>query len=239
MKRIIFVILALCATALSPTAAGDTYYVSVWNGNGTCGGATPCLFNADQADAPVPGTAPLGTFEFVPNDDLTGISWATGTGAFNTYGDFLDNGQIDEFSGTVDLATFLATPMSLEGNSIASFFTVSGVYNSESAFSTVILHVDGASLYVDDANVFRAPGRVTGQATAGPYDFLAGTHAFTLYYVAADGGPPFSTLHCPTWERQCLSRLRSPCSALLCLCRRSFAPVARVSARFKPRTGRR
>ena len=115
----------------------------------------------------------------------------------NTYGDFLDNGQIDEFSGTVDLATLLATPMSLEGNSIASFFTVSGVYNSESAFSTVILHDDGASLYVDDVNVFRAPGRVTGQATAGPYDFLAGTHAFTLYYVAADGGPAVLNLALP------------------------------------------
>lgn len=192
-----FVTFALFCTALSTTALADTYYVSVWNGLADCSNGNPCVFDADKADAPAPPSAPLATFEFIPNDPLQGISWATGSGAFNTYGDFLDNGQIEEYSGTVDLATFLATQMSVEGNRTASYFAVTGVYNATSPFFTTILHDDGASLYVDNVSVFSAPGRVTGQVTAGPYDFTQGTHGFALYYIAADGGPAVLNLALP------------------------------------------
>ena len=197
MKKRHFVILTLFSAMLSSTAFADTYYVSVWNGLADCSGGAACLFDADKADAPVPASAPLATFEFVPDDPATGISWGTGSGTFNTYGDFLDKGTIDEYSGSVDLTTFLSTQMSVEGNRFASYFTVTGVYNADADFTRTILHDDGASLYVDNLSIFSAPARVTGQATAGPYSFAQGTHSFTLYYVAADGGPALLNLALP------------------------------------------
>jgi hypothetical protein len=181
--------LGIASALFCGIAAAGTYHVTVWNGLADCSGAATCLFDADQADAPAPSADPLAAFDFTSTDVGGGLNWAAAQGMFNTYGDFLDNGTIDNYSGQVSQSSFLSQLMSVEGNATASYFTITGIYTSPTAFTQSIMHDDGASLYVDSTDVFRAPGRVTGQVTSGPYSFDAGTHSFALYYVAADGGP--------------------------------------------------
>lgn len=182
-------VLGFAATLACSAASASTYHVTVWNGLGDCTGGASCMFNADQADAPAPSSDPLAMFDFTSSNADGDLTWAATQGMFNTYGDFLDNGSISNYTGSVNQSTFLSTQMSVEGNQVASYFAITGNYSSANAFSQSIMHDDGASLYVDSSNIFRAPARVTGQVTAGPYDFAAGTHSFSLYYVAADGGP--------------------------------------------------
>ena len=182
-------VLGLAAAIACSAASANTYHVTVWNGLGDCSGGSTCMFNADQADAPAPSSDPFAMFDFTSTNPDGDLSWAATMGLFNTYGDFLDNGTISNYTGSVNQSTFLSTQMSTEGNSIASYFAITGNYSSSNPFTTSIMHDDGASLYIDSSNIFRAPERQTGQVTAGPYDFAAGTHAFSLYYVAADGGP--------------------------------------------------
>jgi hypothetical protein len=189
MATIRSAILGVLLAAIAFAASANTYHVTVWNGLADCSTATPCLFDADVADVPVPAESPLATFDFTSTDPSGDLGWAAAQGMFNTYGDFLDNGTISGFSSALGLSTFLSQAMSVEGNAFASYFVISGIYTSASAFDRVIMHDDGASLYIDGTNVFSAPARVTGQVTAGPYAFDQGTHAFSLYYIAADGGP--------------------------------------------------
>jgi hypothetical protein len=178
-------VLAAFATAVS----AESYHVTVWNGLADCSGGQACVFNADQADVPVPGATPLAEFDFTPTDPNLGITWATNAGISNTYGQFLDGGSISGYTGAVVESTFLSQAMSTEGNAFASYFAITGLYNSATNFSTSILHDDGASLYIDNNNIFRAPGRVPGQVTSGNLSLASGSHHFGLFYVAADGGP--------------------------------------------------
>ena len=180
-------LVAILAT-FSTAAVAESYHVSIWRGLADCTGALTCLFDADQADIPVPAGTALATFDFVPTDPNTGIAWATSSN-FNTYGDFLDGGQVTGFSSTLGLSSFLSLANERGGNRFASYFAITGLYDAPGNFSRSIMHDDGASLYVDGGNIFKAPSRVTGQATSGPYQFQGGTHNFGLYYVAADGGP--------------------------------------------------
>ena len=183
-------ILGLAAALCWSTASADnSYRVTIWNGLGDCSGGASCLFDADQADAPPPAGTPLASFDFTSTDPSGDLMWAAAQGMFNTYGDFLDSGSISHYTGQVSQSDFLNQQMSSDGNAIASFFMITGFYTSATPFTHSIMHDDGASLYVDSNAVFQAPGRVTGQITSGPYNFDAGSHAFSLFYVAADGGP--------------------------------------------------
>jgi PEP-CTERM motif len=178
------IVAAACLALFATCASAEVYHVTVWNGEAD--GGVGSIFNADQADIPQPSATPLASFDFTT--DASGINWSTSSN-FNTYGDFLDGGSISDFSSGVTESQFLGQQMSVEGNRFASYFAISGLYTASAGFSRTIMHDDGASLYVDGTNVFSAPGRVSGQATAGPYNFTAGTHQFGLLYVAADGGP--------------------------------------------------
>jgi MYXO-CTERM domain-containing protein len=187
--KMVIVALGLCMAAVA--ARANVYHVTVWNG--LADGSSGSLFDADKADIPMPGADPLAEFDF---DTSGGLDWSS-SASFNTYGDFLDNGTIENYTGSVLQSAFLSSLMSEEGNGFASYFAVSGTYTSGTGFTTSIMHDDGASLYVDGTNVFRQPGRVSGQATAGPYTFDAGTHHFGLLYVAADGGPAVLNFNMP------------------------------------------
>ncbi|MEP7063539.1 MAG: PEP-CTERM sorting domain-containing protein [Betaproteobacteria bacterium] len=180
---------AAAIAAFATAASAESYHVTVWNGLADCSGGQACMFNADKADVPVPGATPLAEFDFTPDDASLGLTWASTAGMFNTYGNFLDGGTISGFTSAVSQSSFLSQSMSEEGNGFASYFAITGMYTSGTDFSTTILHDDGASLYVDNNNIFRAPGRVPGQATSGNLTLDAGSHHFGLFYVAADGGP--------------------------------------------------
>jgi hypothetical protein len=172
-----------CLALFATCASAEVYHVTIWNGEADGGAGS--IFNADQADIPQPSATPLASFDFTT--DAGGLNWATSSN-FNTYGDFLDNGSISAFTGAVDQTTFLGQQMSVEGNRFASYFAITGVYDASTGFTANIMHDDGASLYVDNVNMFSSPGRV-GQATSSTYSFTHGTHQFGLLYVAADGGP--------------------------------------------------
>jgi hypothetical protein len=180
---------AAAVLAFATAASAESYHVTVWNGLADCSNGRACIFNADQADVPVPGAAPLAEFDFTPDDASLGIVWATNSGMSNTYGQFLDGGSISGYTGAVPMSNFLSQAMSAEGNAFASYFAITGLYNSATNFSTSVLHDDGASLYIDNNNVFRSPGRVSGQVTSGDLSLASGSHHFGLLYVAADGGP--------------------------------------------------
>jgi len=180
-----YILFAAVLALLSTAASAETYHVTVWNGLADCSGGQACVFDADKADIPVPAATALASFDFT-TDDL-GLNWAASP-TFNTYGDFLDGGQISGFTGAGTVADFLSTTMSVEGNRIASYFAITGSFSSATDFSRSIMHDDGASLYVDGTNTFKSPGRV-GQTTGAIYNFTGGTHNYGLYYVAADGGP--------------------------------------------------
>lgn len=187
--KMLIAAVGLCMASVS--APASVYHVTVWNGQAD--GSPGSLFNADNADIPMPSADPLAEFDF---ETSGGLDWSAST-SFNTYGDFLDNGSIENYTGSVLESAFLSTLMSEEGNGFASYFAVSGTYTSASSFTTSIMHDDGASLYVDGTNIFSQPARVSGQATAGPYTFSSGTHHFGLLYVAADGGPAVLNFNMP------------------------------------------
>src|SRR6185312_8152775 len=190
--KMLIVAVGLCMAAVSVRA--NVYHVTVWNGlaNGSAGS----IFNADQADIPMPTVDPLAQFDFRTNGPSGGLDWSAST-AFNTYGDFLDKGTIENYTGSVLENAFLGTQMSVEDNKFASYFAIIGTYTSSTSFSTPIMHDEGASLYVVGTNIFRQPGRGVGQATAGPYTFASGTHNVGLLYVAADGGPAVLNFNMP------------------------------------------
>ena len=160
-------IAAACLALFATCASAEVYHVTVWNGEADGGAGS--IFNADQADIPQPSATPLASFDFTT--DACGLNWATSSN-FNTYGDFLDDGSISAFTGAVDETTFLGQQMSVEGNRFASYFAISGVYDVvDGILLPTIMHDDGASLYVDNVNIFSSPGRVSGQATSSTYSF--------------------------------------------------------------------
>jgi len=182
MGKLLTFVISGVAALVATTALADSYHVRVWNYAANDCGTVSCLFDGNNADRPPPASNPLATFDFVTNS--SGINWAS---QFQSFGSLLDDGTITGFTSSMNEGDFLLSPFFNDtGN--ASFFEITGSYNSSDIFSASVMHNAGASLYVDNGVTVFQPN-ANGQIQSGNYSFSAGVHNFALYYVAGMGGP--------------------------------------------------
>ena len=138
---------------------------------------------------PIIGTTPTATFTYSGNLDWVSLSTNT-VGAFIGAGNVggISNFQSGTFgNGAIGVGNFLGAPLSVGGDSQATFWRFTGFVSTPGA-SGSITHDDGVTLYVGNDILVNSPVETpsdTDPWTAGPYT----NAAFILDYVAGNGVP--------------------------------------------------
>ncbi len=180
----------------------DPVHVTVWIG------ANDLVNSKLQAEFQPPSG------NYVASFDYNGpIDWQT-TSATNTVGSFLTPGLIDALSYSTQtgtgLATFLATTMSMSGNTTVSYFLIEGTYTLNGPNQLIpVAHDDGVSVYMDstfDGTDWTAgftglnhPDQ-TEEITENATFPGGGTHTFQITYVESNGEPSVLNVAIPTPE---------------------------------------
>ena len=174
---------AMPSANLSQFVNGNSYSVTVWNGNGVTKYAT--LSNE-------PTSTPFATFTYTGNINFLNNAPNNGQNAtLNTFGDFgFSMANISNFMGNGTTETnFLATTMSLEGETYNSYLLFSGMYTGPTLYLS-IGHDDGASFYEGASNtaILTDAGPTSYVTTSG---WLTGgmNTPFQLTYVESNGSP--------------------------------------------------
>jgi hypothetical protein len=177
-------LLGFCATS----ANAWVYDVTVWTG------ANDGVNSSASATSTVPTGTPDAHFTF--NDPTNGqINWtnlaAQNTGPGNLFQDFLQIADITNFTSPnltyANLAAFGAATMSSAGTAVQTFIQLTTNYQSTGPVAGSVVHDDGASLYVNNVNIFSSPGLTA--AMTSPFVLPGGNNQIELYYVEANGSP--------------------------------------------------
>ena len=188
----------VAALALTlPIAAAHavpSYTITVWTG------APNGIASSNIADFAHTPTG-LATARFT----YTGaINFNVPDGPTNPAGVFLGGAtNISGYSSPsgVTEANFLAETLSTSGDSIDSFFQITGSYSSANAIpNESITHDDGASLYVNGSAVFLSPGETAAMTNTFTLPG-GGTDNFLLDYVEANGAPSVLQITFPDTTR--------------------------------------
>jgi hypothetical protein len=167
---------ALCACAVSPALA--SVQVTFFNYDGSSIGT-----QANQGNAILGATADA-TFSY-----SGAINWST-SDPLNLVSDFLTIGDVSGFSspsGTyASIADFGAATLSVSGDTITSFFQISGsgIFGSGS-----ISHDDGATLYLDGSSTPIVNSAAETNDITNTFATTLGLHTYVLDYVEGNGSP--------------------------------------------------
>jgi hypothetical protein len=196
LNRALLAGIAAATLGAASPALSSTVEVQFWSYD-----AAP--FNGPLTKAaetnPIIATTPTATFFYTGPIDFD-------TQTVNTVGAFFgaNSAGISGFSSTTFAteAAFLASPMSVGGDSQATFFRFTGALSSPGQLSGVITHDDGVSFYLNGATLTSAPDETSVENSSffapGPIT----NAAFILDYFAGNGVPevldfapttPFST----------------------------------------------
>ena len=172
--------------------AAQVFHVTVWTGtpNGILSSTT-----ADEAHTP--SGAAIASFDWTGPIDWTVTGAQNTTTAGNKMGDFLDGNatQLSNLSSALSPADFLDVSLSAAGDPYASFFRITGSYVSATDFHGTISHDDGASIYLDGANIYSHPAETSDISS--PYTLTAGSRNFVVDYVEGNGSPSVLTFDAP------------------------------------------
>jgi PEP-CTERM motif len=173
-----------------------TWNVTVWTG-------APNGITSSLTATNVTPTGPAdATFTF---QDPTngGINWINNapqnpTPAGNLVQNFLQLGDISNFvsakygNGAGGITNFGNASLSDTGVTLASYFELTANYSSTAPLTGFVTHDDGASLYVNNANIFSNPTLTT--AVTDNFVLPAGNNQIELFYVEANGSPSVLTV---------------------------------------------
>ena len=183
LKTLLLTGAALTAVSLGAAHAAPSYGISVWTGAPDGVNSTTL---ADAAHQPTGLASAMFTY--------TGaIDFYVPGGLSNPAGEFIGygGGVVSGFSsprGTyADVAGFDAATLSTPGDSIDSYFRITGSYSTSNVLNDKVVHDDGASLYVDGSTVFTSPGETVADTQT--FALPPGSHSFVLDYVEANGAP--------------------------------------------------
>ena len=180
-------LVGLTISALASPAFSSTIDATVqfWSYDASPTFSTNTLANESN---PIIGTTPTATFTY--SGDLNWDSQTT-----NTVGAFIgaNVGGISNFqsalfgSGSAGVTNFLNAPLSVSGDSQATFWRFTGFVSTTGA-SGSITHDDGATLIVGGDTLVNSPGETVSDTS----NFVAGSYtnaAFVLDYVEGNGVP--------------------------------------------------
>ena len=123
-----------------------------------------------------------------PTGDLASTFFATGTGTISNFTS--PDGRFS--TGTTGLGQFLASNLSVAGNSNVTFFAITGSFNFGAGSLISLTHDDGASFYTTDSqgHVLTTPYTSPQETTAITGQFtVSGQQNFLIDYVAGNGSP--------------------------------------------------